>query len=378
MERILATTLALALLASTSPARAAPAWHDPSPHKVRFVAVDQDVRLEVLDWGGTGRPIVLIPGLGGSAHSFDDFAIKLKPSFHVFGLSPRGFGASSVPKDGYTSDRLGEDVVAVIDSLNLKKPVLAGASFGGLMLSSVATRHPDRIAGVIYLDAWHTYDKDWDAEGLYMILPWKKQLRELQDDLKALESEPNDDKPIVHKLLDESLPHMRAIAEQILKIEAGRPPFTDPTPSDLESYAALRAWYARVGGVWVPEAEARQMFAATPDGRPTMDSRSPEFVTAAMLAGIQRYTNIQVPALMLMAAMNDPGAFDQADAKARESAQAFVEYQNKRAERRTALFKRDVPNGRVVLFQKSGHLVYLAREPEVIVEMRAFAENVPK
>jgi pimeloyl-ACP methyl ester carboxylesterase len=376
-ERILATTLALALFASITNA-GTPAWHDPSPHKVRFVTVDPDVRLEVLDWGGTGRPIVLIPGLGGSAHTFDDFALKFKPYFHVFGLSPRGFGASSVPKDGYSSDRLGDDVVAVLNSLNLQKPILVGHSFGGLMLSSVATRHPDRIAGVIYLDAWHTYDKEWTDEGLYMIVSWKKQLRELQDDLKALEAEPEDDKPIAHHLIDKTLPQMRVIAEQILKIETGRPPFTDPTRSDLESYATLRAWYARVGGVWVPEAEARQMFAATPDGRPTMNDRSPEFVTTAMLAGKQRYNNIQVPALMLMAAMNDPGKFDQSDPKARENAEAFVKYQNERAERRIALFKRDVPNGRVVLFQKSGHLIYLAREPEVILEMRSFAESLPK
>jgi hypothetical protein len=35
-------------------------WHDPSPHTVQFVAVDEGVRLEVLDWGGMGRNIVLL------------------------------------------------------------------------------------------------------------------------------------------------------------------------------------------------------------------------------------------------------------------------------------------------------------------------------
>ena len=37
-------------------------WQDPSPHSVQFVAVDQKVRLEVLDWGGTGRPVALLAG----------------------------------------------------------------------------------------------------------------------------------------------------------------------------------------------------------------------------------------------------------------------------------------------------------------------------
>lgn len=49
---------------------AATAWRDTSPHRSRFIAVEKDVRLEVLDWGGTGRPVVLLAGAGNSAHVF--------------------------------------------------------------------------------------------------------------------------------------------------------------------------------------------------------------------------------------------------------------------------------------------------------------------
>lgn len=37
-------------------------WQDPSPHRVQFVTVDRDVRLEILDWGGSGMPLVLLAG----------------------------------------------------------------------------------------------------------------------------------------------------------------------------------------------------------------------------------------------------------------------------------------------------------------------------
>jgi hypothetical protein len=37
-----------------------PAWKDPSPHITQFVTVDKNVRLEVLDWGGSGRPLALL------------------------------------------------------------------------------------------------------------------------------------------------------------------------------------------------------------------------------------------------------------------------------------------------------------------------------
>jgi non-heme chloroperoxidase len=49
------------------------AWRDPSPHTIQFVQVDKDVRLEVLDWGGAGRPLILLAGGGDTAHVFDEF-----------------------------------------------------------------------------------------------------------------------------------------------------------------------------------------------------------------------------------------------------------------------------------------------------------------
>src|SRR5262249_49832246 len=83
------------------------AWKDPSRHSVQFVTVDPDVKLEVLDWGGpaSGRPVVLVPGLGNTAHIFDVVALKLTAHYHVFGVTRRGFGASSAPASGYGADR---------------------------------------------------------------------------------------------------------------------------------------------------------------------------------------------------------------------------------------------------------------------------------
>jgi pimeloyl-ACP methyl ester carboxylesterase len=52
--------------------------------------------------------MVLVPGLGNTAHVFDTFAQKLIPKYHVYGVTRRGFGASSVPASGYEADRLGE------------------------------------------------------------------------------------------------------------------------------------------------------------------------------------------------------------------------------------------------------------------------------
>jgi pimeloyl-ACP methyl ester carboxylesterase len=136
------------------------AWRDPAPHSAQFVAVDKDVSLEVLDWGGSGRPLVLLAGMGNTAHIFDRLAPKLIDEFHVYGITRRGFGASSVPASGYSADRLADDVLKVIEALKVNRPVLAGHSVAGEELSSIGSRHPDRVAGLVYLEAAYAYAID--------------------------------------------------------------------------------------------------------------------------------------------------------------------------------------------------------------------------
>src|SRR5260370_24887851 len=70
-------------------------WRDPSPHTAQFVSVDKDVRLEVLDWGRSGRPVILLAGRGNTAHVFVELAPKLAANYHAYGLTPRSFDASS-------------------------------------------------------------------------------------------------------------------------------------------------------------------------------------------------------------------------------------------------------------------------------------------
>src|SRR4030095_14052114 len=81
-------------------------WSDPTKHTVQFVTVDKGVQLEMLDWGGTGRPVVLLTGSGHTAHVYDDFAPKLTDCCHVYGITRRGFGASTRPPTGYDDQRL--------------------------------------------------------------------------------------------------------------------------------------------------------------------------------------------------------------------------------------------------------------------------------
>jgi hypothetical protein len=64
----LATTATLLLRQPTK-------FTDLSGHTTSFVAVAPDVTLEVLDWAGSGPPLILLSGLGNTAHVFDHFVL---------------------------------------------------------------------------------------------------------------------------------------------------------------------------------------------------------------------------------------------------------------------------------------------------------------
>ena len=134
---------------------------DTTTHAVQFVTVEPGVKLEVVDWGGPSEPdtrsLILLAGLSDNAHRFDPFAVKLTDRYRVFGISRRGAGASSAPSSGYGTDRLADDVLAVMEALKLQRPVLVGHSFGGAELSSIGSRHPAKVSGLIYLDGGYSY-----------------------------------------------------------------------------------------------------------------------------------------------------------------------------------------------------------------------------
>lgn len=305
-------------------------WMDPSPHRASFVTVDKDVRLEVLDWGGSGKPIVLLAGGGNTAHVFDDFAPKLASKYHVYGITRRGFGASVYSGSEYGADRLGDDVLAVIDSLKLRRPVLAGHSLAGEEMSSVASRYPKRVAGLVYLDAAYPYAFD-NGKGPAM--------SEFQG-------------------------------------RGPQPP--PPTPDDHVSIGAYAKWIARLNGFAFPESELRQTRNIAPDGRVTSVRRPPG--AAGMAQGMKKYDTIPVPALVIFAVPHDLGAWlkTTSDPTVQEAAKTFASLEVRLTERQAKAIEDAVPTAHVVRIAGASHFLFLSNEADVLREMRAFLKGLGK
>lgn len=332
------TTVSLLLPLALVMGQASPAWRDPAQHRVDLVTVDEagdGVRLEVLDWGGTGQPVVLLSGSGNTAHVFDDFASKLLDCCHVYGITRRGYGASSRPATGYDDQRLADDVLAVLDRKQIRKPVLIGHSMAGGEMTTLGRQHSDRLAGLVYLDA-----------------------------LGDLEDDPPADKEWL--ALQQQLP-------------AGLLPTPKCGPVDRSSFAAYRRTFGCQQGFLFPESELRQGFEEV--NGTVGPFKTPEWVRRAIGQGQvfrRDYSNIRVPVLALMnnaettGEVLAAGGYQPKNADERERIDRFMARSRIVFGRFTAKLTKHVPNAKIKNYPLAGHYIFLTREADVLKEIHTF------
>jgi len=297
---------------------------DPSPHRVLFVSVEKDVRLEVLDWGGSGPPLVFLAGNGNTAHVFDDFAPKFTGKHHVYGITRRGFGLSSKPaptEENYDPDRLGDDVLAVIDALKLNRPVLAGHSLAGEEMSSIGTRHPERVSGLIYLDASQGYAFYNPKAGSR-----DADIAVMHRDLFQLGSATPSQAKILIQEMQTTIPLLQKDLEEVLKIEEVRP---DVPPA---SRRALR-----------------------------------DKIEDQVFGSLRKYTAVKDPVLAIVAVPRACAAnCDAPGVKVQDAAVAA----------QADAFEAATPSARVVRIAHADHYVFLSNETEVGREMNIFMDGL--
>ncbi|MBI3400537.1 MAG: alpha/beta hydrolase [Acidobacteria bacterium] len=315
------------LVAATVPAFGQPSvGPDTSPHRVQRVEVESSVSLEVLDWGGSGRPVVLLAGGGNSAHVFDDFAPPLTRRYHVYGVTRRGYGVSDKPTTGYSVDRLADDVASVVDALKIERSVVIGHSVAGDELSSIGSRHSERISGLIYLDAaYDRTDPAWNA------------------------------------------------------INSKLPP-TAPALADRENVRAFQGWMTRALRFTLPLSEIYNEFELTPAGG-IGRSRIPPAVSREILAGMKKpdYSRLLVPALALYAqyrSIQEAPGYKDNDPAARTALEEYLSLVAARQVVEIESFKAAAVNARVARVP-GGHYFFLANPQDTNKEIDAFIADLP-
>ena len=102
-------------------------------------------------WDGLeeGPVLVLSNSLGADLGMWDDQVGAFGTHFKLLRYDDRGHGGSSTPDGPYVFDRLGRDVVNLLDALNLKRFSWCGLSKGGMLGMWLARQHPDRIKRLV-------------------------------------------------------------------------------------------------------------------------------------------------------------------------------------------------------------------------------------
>lgn len=317
----LSILVTLIILIAAQSARAQDSWVDKSPHQSSFATVN-GVKLHYLDWGGQGKVLLFLAGVGNSAHIFDDIAPKFTDRFRVLALTRRGHGQSDKPATGYDVPTLAEDIRHLLDQLRIKRVTLIGHSFGGDEMTQFAGAYPDRVDKLIYLDA--AYDRADLASEAFSKNPF---------------------------------------------------PSPRPTKDEMASLAGYREWWKRNRGFWsdAVETDLRETSLAS-DG--TIKATLSREVGQALFknATVYRpdYTKIKARALSLYAISGLPLWVPQNE-EARRKAQEFLDtvnspYQRKNIEK----FRKEMRKGQVIELKNSHHYLFIKNQDEVVREMRRF------
>jgi 3-oxoadipate enol-lactonase len=114
-----------------------------------FVTTDDGVRLHVLAGTGGGVPLVLSNSLGTDTGLWAAQAGPLSQRRPVWRYDTRGHGQSGAPAAEYSLDRLGQDLLAVIDASGAERADICGISIGGMTALWAAVHAAHRVRRVI-------------------------------------------------------------------------------------------------------------------------------------------------------------------------------------------------------------------------------------
>lgn len=137
----------------TNPTVSSP--HDPSHidllhrHAVHTTVVN-GYRMAYLD-NGTGPPVILLHGLGGSMWHWEHQQVALAQSYRIMTPDLPGAGLSEKPERRYSPAFLLDTLRTFMDNLQLQDAVLIGSSMGAGLAIGMSLTHPDRVAKLVLI-----------------------------------------------------------------------------------------------------------------------------------------------------------------------------------------------------------------------------------
>lgn len=144
--------LSFLLLAFAALAKPATAQHYGNNPAAGHYLNTRGIRLYYESYG-TGEPLLLFHGNGGSISNFSNQIPFFSKYYHVIAIDSRAQGKSLDPGDSLSFEMIVDDFDALIDSLHLGACYVVGWSDGGIDALLLAIRHPDKVKEMAFTGA---------------------------------------------------------------------------------------------------------------------------------------------------------------------------------------------------------------------------------
>jgi pimeloyl-ACP methyl ester carboxylesterase len=122
------------------------------PSMIRTLEV-QGRRVNVVDGGGDGPPLLFVHGLGGCWQNWLLNLPAFMDSHRVVALDLPGFGESEMPSDPISIRGYARTLDGVCDQLGVENPVVVGNSMGGFVAAEMALSFSTRVAKLVLVSA---------------------------------------------------------------------------------------------------------------------------------------------------------------------------------------------------------------------------------
>ena len=291
------------------------------------------IRVHYLDWGGEGRVVLFLAGMGSSAHIFSQFAPRFVDRFHVLAMDRRGHGDSDYPESGYDVETLTQDLRGFLDALQIERAILAGHSMGYVELCHFTALYPQRVLKLVFLDAAY----------------------------------------------DSSNPDQRAVWENSPAVKM-RPKWPENGFASVQDYSAtVRRLIPSLAVIWgrVLDEEVLHSVRMTPEGK-VVDKMS-DAEASALQDGLKDYkpefSSLRMPVLSFFA-LRDGRDFVSSEWMTPEQQKEVIDYSRDIVQAYTRRwaeeFKRMLPHARLVMIPDGHHYCFIKHEHLVFEEMRQF------
>lgn len=227
--RIRALVVPLLALACASPAPVAP----PRDRDTRFTAAADGVPIAYSVTGSGPTTVVFLHGWSADRSYWDAQADAFAGTRRVVTIDLGGHGESGRQRERWSLDRLAGDVVAVLAAEDLQDVVLVGHSMGAPVALLTARRCPDRVIGIVAVEALHDAERKTDPDETRAFLAaWAEDFRATCDGFVRAMFPPDADPELVDRVAgdlcaappDVALPLMLSFPEFDLQTALERTP----------------------------------------------------------------------------------------------------------------------------------------------------------